>query len=284
MMNDFCIFILSHGRPDNVKTVKALEEAGYSGKWYIVIDNEDETADEYYNRYGDKVLMFDKKAESETFDTYDTVDNRKTIVYARNACFRLAKEVGVRYFMECDDDYKAFENRYLKDGRLKVRKLTGSDLDEACKSMIEFLKIPNVKTICFAQGGDFVGGLNSDMVKKTFRRKGMNSFFCDVEKPFKFVGRINEDVNTYTTLGARGELILTMNRVSLTQETTQKAKSGMSDVYLDGGTYLKSMYSVLSAPSCVKISMMGTGHRRIHHRIKWNNCAPMIIEERFKKA
>ena len=283
-MNDFCVFILSHGRPDNVKTVKALEEAGYSGKWYIVIDNEDETADEYYKRYGDKVLMFDKKAESETFDTYDTVDNRKTIVYARNACFRLAKEVGVRYFMECDDDYKAFENRYLKDGRLKVRKLSGSDLDEACKSMIEFLKIPNVKTICFAQGGDFVGGLNSDMVKKTFRRKGMNSFFCDVEKPFKFVGRINEDVNTYTTLGARGELILTMNRVSLTQETTQKSKSGMSDVYLDGGTYLKSMYSVLSAPSCVKISMMGTGHRRIHHRIKWNNCAPMIIEERFKKT
>lgn len=283
-MDNFCIFILSHGRPDNVKTIKALEEAGYTGKWYIVIDNEDETADEYFKNFGDKVLMFDKKAESETFDTYDTSDNRKTIVYARNACFRLAKEVGARYFMECDDDYKAFENRYIQDGKLKIRKLSGTDLDDACKAMIEFLKIPRVATICFCQGGDFVGGINSDLVKKTFRRKGMNSFFCDVEKPFKFVGRINEDVNTYTTLGMRGDLILTINRVSLTQETTQKAKNGMSDVYIDGGTYLKSMYSVISAPSCVKISMMGTGHKRIHHKIKWNNCTPKIIDERFKKT
>lgn len=282
-MDNFCIFILSHGRPDNVKTIKALEEAGYTGKWYIVIDNEDETADEYFRNFGDRVLMFDKKAESETFDTYDTSDNRKTIVYARNACFRLAKEVGVRYFMECDDDYKAFENRYIQDGKLKIRKLSGTDLDDACKAMIEFLKIPRVATICFCQGGDFVGGINSDLVKKTFRRKGMNSFFCDTEKPFKFVGRINEDVNTYTTLGMRGDLILTINRVSLTQETTQKAKNGMSDVYIDGGTYLKSMYSVISAPSCVKISMMGTGHKRIHHKIKWNNCTPKIIDERFKK-
>lgn len=152
-MDNFCIFILSHGRPDNVKTVNTLKEAGYTGKWYIVIDNEDSTADEYYKIYGDRVLMFDKKAESETFDTYDTVDNRKTIVYARNACFRLAKEVGVRYFMECDDDYKAFENRYVENGKLKIRKLTAPDLDNACKSMIEFLKIPRVKTICFAQGG-----------------------------------------------------------------------------------------------------------------------------------
>ena len=37
---DFAIFILSHGRANNVKTVKTLEREGYTGKWYIICDNE----------------------------------------------------------------------------------------------------------------------------------------------------------------------------------------------------------------------------------------------------
>lgn len=36
----------------------------------------------------------------------------------------------------------------------------------------------------------------------------------------------------------------------------QKNKGGMSDVYIDKGTYLKSFYSVMFAPSCVKIGLM----------------------------
>lgn len=45
-MNDFAVFILSHGRAGNIKTLKALENGNYSGKWYIVIDNEDDQAEE----------------------------------------------------------------------------------------------------------------------------------------------------------------------------------------------------------------------------------------------
>ena len=41
MRNDFAVLILSHGRPNNIKTIKALENANYTGKYYIVIDNED---------------------------------------------------------------------------------------------------------------------------------------------------------------------------------------------------------------------------------------------------
>lgn len=47
MRNDFAILILSHGRPDKLYTLKALEKANYTGKWYIVIDDEDETENEY---------------------------------------------------------------------------------------------------------------------------------------------------------------------------------------------------------------------------------------------
>lgn len=30
MRNDFCVFILSHGRANNVKTLKALQKGAYS--------------------------------------------------------------------------------------------------------------------------------------------------------------------------------------------------------------------------------------------------------------
>jgi len=48
---DFCIFILTHGRPDNVITYKSLIRAGYTGKVFIVIDNEDKTSEKYYEIY-----------------------------------------------------------------------------------------------------------------------------------------------------------------------------------------------------------------------------------------
>ena len=39
MRNDFCVFILSNRRPDNIKTLETLERSGYTGKWYIRSEN-----------------------------------------------------------------------------------------------------------------------------------------------------------------------------------------------------------------------------------------------------
>ena len=55
MLKDFCIFILSHGRPDRIYTLSSLKSSNYTGDWFILIDNEDPTAEEYYERYGEKV-------------------------------------------------------------------------------------------------------------------------------------------------------------------------------------------------------------------------------------
>jgi len=55
MREDFCAFILTHGRPNNVVTYRTLQAAGYTGKVFIVIDDEDETTEEYKRIYGDDV-------------------------------------------------------------------------------------------------------------------------------------------------------------------------------------------------------------------------------------
>ena len=62
--------------------------------------------------------MFDKLEISKEFDTYDNFSDRRTIVYARNACFKIAKKLGYRYFLQCDDDYESFEYRFEKKKKI----------------------------------------------------------------------------------------------------------------------------------------------------------------------
>lgn len=281
MLDEFAIFILSNGRPDKVYTVNTILSQGYTGKYYIILDNEDSTKDAYIKNFGvEHVLVFDKKKVANTFDIMDNFNNNKVVVYARNVCFDLAKQLNLKYFLELEDDYKLFEIRSEEDDKLLTYKI--QDLDLMCKYMLEYLEESNALTIAFAQGGDLIGGLNGSAWRSKIKRKAMNSFFCKVDRPFTFIGRMNDDVNTYTTLGSVGKLFMTICNVDLVQMQTQITQGGNSEAYLKYGTYLKSFYSVMCAPSSVKISMMGEQHQRIHHLIDWETCVPKIISGRFK--
>ena len=279
-MNDFVIFILSHGRANGVCTVKTLKKQGYTGKIIMVIDNEDDTADEYYNNFDD-VEMFDKKAISKTFEEGDNFGDRRTIVYARNACFNIAKKRGYKYFMQLDDDYTRFEYRIYNNKIQKPKFI--ADLDSVLLALLDFYKKTPFDTISIAQGGDFIGGKHNRMAKKpTIYRKCMNTFICSTERPFKFIGRINEDVNTYTKEQSKGLLMGTLPMVSIVQKTTQSNKGGMTETYLDQGTYVKSFYTIMFSPSCCTIKPMGDTKMRLHHSINWENAVPKIINENNK--
>lgn len=280
-MNNFAIFILSHGRPDNIKTLNTLKKCNYTGKWYIVCDNEDNQLEKYIKKYKDKVLVFDKLKKSKEFDTMDTFKDRRTVVYARNACLDFARELGLKYYLELDDDYSEFAFRY-KEGRKMKSKLC-TNLDKLIEITIKFLNDTNALTVAYAQGGDFIGGTENGNLEKGLGRKCMNTFFCKTENNLQFVGRVNEDVNTYTQLGMKGELLFTIYKVAIGQSETQKSKGGMTEQYLDAGTYVKSFYSIIGVPSAVKIAIMNSKHPRIHHKVLWNNCVPKIISENYKK-
>ena len=280
-MDSFVIFILTHGRAENIYTLKSLRKHGYTGKVIFICDNEDTTLNDYFKKYKD-VEVFDKKAIAETFDEADNFQDRRAIVYARNACFEIAKKLGYKYFIQMDDDYTGFDYRVYSE--IKQKPTTIFNLDSVLLLILDFYKKTNFASISIAQGGDFIGGKNNNMAKKpTIYRKCMNSFLCSTERQFQFIGRINEDVNTYTNKASKGLLMGTIPLVSLTQKTTQKNKGGMSDLYLDNGTYVKSFYTVMFAPSCTTIKPMGDKHMRLHHSIKWNSAVPKIISEDNKK-
>ena len=276
-MNDFVVFILSHGRANNLYTYKTLLKCGYTGKIIIVIDNEDKTHKEYFEQY-DNIEVFNKNKISLTFDEADNFNDKKTIVYARNACFEIAKKLGYKYFMQLDDDYTYFEYRIYNTKKQKPQKIYS--LDSVFIALLEFYKSTNFSSISIAQGGDFIGGKENKMAKKpTIFRKCMNSFICSTERPFNFVGRINEDVNTYVYKQSKGLLMGTIPFIALGQKTTQKNKGGMTETYLNNGTYIKSFYSLIFSPSSVYIKPMGDNNYRLHHCVKWDKAVPKIVKE-----
>ena len=285
MRDDFCIFCLTYKRPDNMYTDRTLREAGYTGDIQYIVGDDDPTVGRYIEKYGaDKVHVFNKEEVGKTFDTCDIEGSNKVIVYARNYCFTVAKQLGLKYFAQFDDDYDRFEYRFPVGDKLKT--INVREFDQIVDLMIQLLDDTDALTCAFAQNGDFLGGVQGDVTHNRMKRKAMNSFFCRTDKPFKFFGRINEDVNTYCTLGSRGELFFSVVDVALHQKTTQSNKGGMSDVYVDDGTYLKSFYTVMNCPSFVKIAAMGNTPetRRIHHRVSWETGVPKIISDKYRKT
>lgn len=284
MRSDFVALILSHGRANKVLTYDNIRRFGYTGDIIIVIDDEDTQRQEYISKFGkENVEIFSKDKMQGTFDAGDNFGTKKVIVFARNICHEIALKRGYKYYIQLDDDYVDFAHRYECEGQLRQAQI--KSLDRVWGAMLEFYENhTQLLTIAMGQGGDYVGGITNDAWKQRVRRKAMNSFICSVDRPFKFVGHINEDVNTYTSEGLRGKIFLSTYLVMLNQLQTQSNKGGMTDVYQDSGTYIKSFYSVMYTPSAVKISVMGgNSEHRIHHHVNWNNCVPKILSEKYRK-
>lgn len=283
MRDDFCVMILTHGRPQKVITHKSLRKQGYTGKIFLVVDDEDSTIGQYQESFGkDSVLVFSKSEIGKRFDAGDNIPGNRGVIYARNAVYDLAEKQGYPYFAVFDDDYTEWYYKFTSD--LTYTNSLIKNLDFVFNELLEFYLSVDSPTIAMAQMGDFMGGADSSMAKRVrLSRKVMNTWFCSIHDRVWFYGRINEDVNLYACSGRSGVLFLTVPLVAVNQVQTQASSGGMTGLYLDHGTYYKSFYSVMYAPSCVSINDMGTSNRRLHHRVSWNNACPKIVHENLMK-
>mgnify|MGYP003642203348 CR=1 FL=1 len=284
--DNFAAFILTRSRAGNVATVDTLRRDGYTGPIVLLIDDEDPEGDKYEEIYssmeGVSVEVFCKR-EVEGFDVGDNFKDRASVVYARNACFDVAKSLGFTYFIMLDDDYTSWRWRWQNN--TYTTKGHTNHLDECFGAVLRYYKATPFTSIAFAQGGDFIGGESCGLISSYARisRKCMNSFFCSTERRFTFDGRINEDVNAYTMHGSRGKLFLTIPHLGLEQVQTQKNSGGMTDIYKYRGTYIKSFYSVMMQPSSVRVAAMGFKELRLHHLIDWGYATPKIVAAKHAK-
>jgi len=285
---NFAVFILTHGRADSVYTFKTLRQQGYTGKIYLLCDNEDKQITKYKNLYGtDTVIVFNKQDAMDITDSGDNFKKRNSVVFARNWNFKVASDLGLTHFWQLDDDYTRFDYSLNAEMQYTTSNNKIGKLNDLLEAMMDFMDTTPFHSIAFAQGGDFIGGegctLLSRMRKDEIYRKVMNSFLFRVDRPVQFMGRINEDVNMYVEWGRRGILFMTSPQLRLQQVVTQQNSGGLTEIYLDLGTYIKSFYTVMYAPSCVKIAEVGTSDRRIHHQVMWKYAVPKILDELHRK-
>jgi hypothetical protein len=284
--SNFAVFILTYGRPDRIHTLKTLKRCGYSGDVYFICSDDDSRLQEYQEQFGDRVIVFNKIEVAKTFDMFDNFKSFETVTYARNFCYDAAERLGLDYFVQLDDDYTSFS--YARYEFHYFRKLAIKNIDVVFAAMFTFLhETKSVETVCFLQGGDFIGGFGNGSLQNGaypwHKRKAMNSFFCATDRRITFVGKMNDDVNTYVSRGKVGKVMLSVPWLCLKQLATQSNDKGLTDLYLQFGTYVKSMYTCICAPSSTKIAMMGTSNLRLHHHISWRYAVPVILEEKHRK-
>lgn len=271
----FAVIIISHGRPHLTFTEDKLRACGYTGKIVYLVDDMDEKNMEYIKKHGNEnVYVFNKRFVALRSDRMINNSTYKATLFARNVAWDVAKELHLDYFCVMDDDYYYFGHR----GKRGAKKST--NLDSVFEYFVDFLLATPTKCIAFSQGGDHIGGFDETVIAK---RKMMNSFFCLTKRPFKFYGIMNDDVNAYLRNGSVGEIYLTYMPFQLDQIDTQQESGGLTEAYEMSGTYVKSFYSVMIAPSVVKIKLMGEKSPRLHHSISWCNTCPCIISENLKK-
>ena len=282
-MNKFVVIVLCHCRPFATTTVATLRKCKYTGKIILLLDDEDPTIDQYKRFYSDEIIeIFSKDEMLLVTDTMNSEINKRCAVYARNKCFDVAKKHGFDYFCQMDDDYTTIPYRYqIGDTLYRENKV---DLDLVFRYYLEFMDISDsIGAVAFAEPGDFVGGVGSNLNKRKYLRKCMGSWICFVDRPLQFSGIMNDDVNCYSVFGSRGVLFYTFNFIMIDTVATQAVSGGMTDVYLETGTYTKTFYTILCCPSFVKVDTFGDKHYRIHHKFDWTHAVPMLISDRYKK-
>ena len=133
MSDKFAIFILTHGRSDNVVTYKTLRSQGYTGEIILLIDDEDKEADNYKKIYGNQVHIFNKQDAIDMTDSGDNFQKRNSVVYARNYNFKVAEKLGIKYFLQLDDDYSQFRYTFDNDDNYITKSISLKDLDGVIK-------------------------------------------------------------------------------------------------------------------------------------------------------
>lgn len=277
----FAVFILSHGRADTITTYDFLRKYNYTGKIYVVIDNEDDQEILYKQKFKEDVIQFDKRDYIAKTDVGDLDKSRKIGVFARNFIQDKAKEMGYSYHLQLDDDIFYMYYRVVKNGKLKC--IICNRLDDVLAYMVELLENTNITALSFGHPAYYVGGDVKRFYEKSVIPKAMTTFMMRANDIRYFYMRMNDDITTSALNGMRGSMYFTYLPLMVNLEMTQKAKGGMTEEYQNLGTYRKSFYTVMAMPSCTKIYYIGITENRLHHEIKWRNCVPKLLSERWRK-
>lgn len=247
-MNECAIFILSNGRPDKVKTYDYLKTS-FSGDVYILCDDQDETLPDYKDKFGSKVIVFDKDEWVKKSDPMDNFNSKKSVLYARNAVFEIADAMGYRYFAMADDDIKDLQFRYEQDGKLLAKPV--SNLDKVIGYIVQLMNDTAISYFSFGTDKNFIGGVQNRNFQKKVINKVYNFIICKSGQQHSYKGIMNEDEIHNVLSLSTGVLLKSLTSIQIVMEPVGKAETGgNSETYKENGYYsfTRNFYPIIACP------------------------------------
>lgn len=283
MREDFAVFICTHGRPHNQRTLEYLLSHGYTGKWYLVVDDLDPTIDDY--PYKDNVIIFHKYPFVEMTDTCISTFNPQlsAVLYARNAVEHIANELNLNYFVVMDDDIVGLRVRLFENGSLKSYRINQS-LDQVFMAYVKYMENTPIDCLSFGCSNVFIGGDKFMWANFTQRRACHNIFIRSTKRDLKWSCVMNEDYATALRLGNIGKIFLTPPLVQ--QENTPNNSDvitndgGMAKFYATTNSFVRAFYPAVLRPDVVRPRLY---KGKFVIGINRNSAWPAIISSNYKK-
>lgn len=276
--SEFGVFIPTHGRADSQVTMNMLLDSGFTGDIWLVCDNLDESLDEYISRYGDRVLVFDKREWALKSDRITNQMELGTVLYARNYIQEVAYQMGYEVIGVFDDDLESFSVRFERDNSLHGVPIEDS-MDELINMVGRYMLDARVSAMALAHNGGYFGGLEGDF-KKGLTRNPAGAWFINLTEDGWggwYRGIVDEDFNYNLDLGRTGKIAFKWMDVMFTTPERGTNEGGNKGMYDDMSDYAKSSYTLINAPNSTTLTENGS------RRMNWKSIYSQIISERWRK-
>ena len=277
-MDSFAIFITTHERSENCVTLNTLKSLNCSYPIYLVVDDLDKDLNNYIEKYGKCVKVFNKNRLVNFTDTIMTPKVLGAVVYARNYCEELAKELNLEYFLILDDDIKNFKLRIPQGKKLVSAKI--KSIDEIFDYYLTYLKTSSLGCVGFGTKPSYIGGLSNFF--KT-RRRCFNAFLRKTSIPFTWISNFNEDTISCVVNGKVGFLVLEVPFVQLEAIETGKGvqSGGMFEMYNNVKEFKRKFNYIVAQPDVYSIYI--NDDKEIKVKRRWDNAIPQIISQEYRK-
>ena len=282
MRSDFAIFICTHGRPDKQLTLKDLLRSGYTGRWYLVLDDTDNTIQQYIDNYGvEHIIVFDKNHYINTCrDTGDVIGHYKCILYAKNAVEDIAQSLGVSAFMAVDDDV-TFRYRYRKGEKIGSSKIL--DIDSALSAYIDFLLDSDATTVGFGTPISIVrhGYFNAEVM--CYFRTPFVVLLRNAKHRVDWIGWYGEDNITTLSDSVVGGYWTSVPFIQYDTDMPGTTPSGgMSHVYRANDPFKLAFNIKRAFPSCIDLRP-SKDLSKFLTVIQRKNAFPLLISDSYRR-
>ena len=274
------IYIISKGRPQ-CKTAEVLTRMKYTGEWFIVCGNNDDTLNEYKKNWGEnRILEFDwyrEVEESNLLDNFGVETMSSGAVPVRNATQKISRDRGELRHWQMDDDFTGF---YLIDKEFKKFKRinNGAIFEHELNKISSFAYDTSLANVGICMGSESYPKLSRKFSKRVF---GVHNMSSEDSLFVKWRGRMNDDLINAIDVYHSGKMEMTLMFMNFVFKKTQAEKGGNTDIYKLSGTVRKTAYAVMVEPNATSLVI---DFGRYHHYVDWKKITPKLIRASYAKV